>query len=214
MNKRTLLILIFTLNFLSLIFIILQYFGYIRCLTLCNSSSESYIKNYKNVPSYKELKNMNEEKIISPSRVVISLTTTPETIEKLRPTLLSLLDQTVRVDEISLNLLDSKEYKIPSDFNDIVNVFRSGKDYGNVMNVIPPILRELDTNTLIISVREGKVYGKDFVETMIVGSAPHTTIRGDLTNFLVFRPNSVDITDTLDSIKNKNFERLEYNEII
>ena len=54
-------------------------------------TSENYINNYKNL---KKIKN----------NVILSFTTTPEKIEKIRPMLNSILDQTIRVDKIVLNI--------------------------------------------------------------------------------------------------------------
>jgi len=101
--------------------------------------------------------------------VVINFTTTQEKIQSLKPFLNSILDQTVKVDQIALNILP-KKYNIPEWYNDVLNIFRSGKDYGPGMNILPALTREGETDTIIISISSDKLYEKTFIENMVNAS--------------------------------------------
>jgi hypothetical protein len=121
-------------------------------------STESYAKNYIKLDK------------ASDKKVVISLTTTPEGTKKLKPVINSLLDQTVRVDEIAISVPYGKDYDIPKDIQNVVQVYRYSLDYGNSGKLIPVILREGEKDTKIIIVDDDMIYGKDFVETMVASS--------------------------------------------
>jgi hypothetical protein len=144
------------LTIISLIITLLYYFGIIRYFEMHFSGYEKYLNNYKNL-----------EKASEKNKVVISLTTTPDKIKKLKPILNSLLDQTVKVDQIALNIPKDKEYNIPQEYNDILNVFYCGQDYGCATKFIPTILREDSENTIILILDDKYIYGKDYIETMI-----------------------------------------------
>jgi hypothetical protein len=105
--------------------------------------------------------------------VVISTTTTPEKIHKIKPMLLSILDQNVKVDQICLNLPSEKKYNIPSDYKKILNIFNTGSIFNNNgAKIIPPLLRE-DLKTKIIALNDNQLYGKDCIESLINQSNKH-----------------------------------------
>lgn len=157
MKKKTMLILIFVSNFLMLIFLILQYFGITRYLSLHYSKCEPYIKTYGSLPVNK----------VDNQRVVISFSVSPENITKINPMILSILDQTIKVDEISLNVYSGLKYDIPEKFKDMMNIYKCGKDYKELTKLVPTLLREHEKNTIIICLDEMIVYGKDFIEKLI-----------------------------------------------
>jgi len=102
--------------------------------------------------------------------VVISFTTTPDRVEKLKPMINSILDQTVKVDQIALVIpykYKGQKYNLPKYINNVANVFPSGKDYGKGTKLIPILLREKEKDTIIVAVDDDRVYGKDFIESMI-----------------------------------------------
>jgi hypothetical protein len=101
------------------------------------------------------------------TRVVLSLTTTPERLDKLKPTIVSLLDQTAKVDEIAISVPYGKKYKIPPYLKNIAQIYRYAVNYGDAGNLIPTLLREREGDTKIILVKDNIVYGKDFVEVMV-----------------------------------------------
>lgn len=143
------------LTILSLIITLLYYFGIIRYFQLHFYNTEKYLENYKKLDK------------ASNNKVIISFSTSPENIKNIKPMLNSILDQTVKVDNIFLNLPKDKKYEIPEDYKKILNIFNCGQDYGCANKFIPTILREENNNTIIILLEDDYVYGKDFIESLI-----------------------------------------------
>ena len=143
----------------SIITLLVSYYGITRYIALHTSSSEKYVIDYSKLP--KADKNC---------KVVISLTTTPDKIDKIRPMIRSILDQTVKVDQITLNIpysSDGDTFEIPDDYKDCMNVFRCGKDYGAGCKYIPTLLREGEEDTKIICLQDDYAYGKDMIESLV-----------------------------------------------
>ena len=155
MERKTIILISLIAAIISMIYVILDYFGIIRYIKLYLYSPEQYIKDYKKLDKiYKD-------------KVVISLTTTPDNMKKLKPVINSLLDQTVQVDLISLCIPEgNNEYKLPSELKDAVAIFRCGNDQ-ELNPLISTIMREGESTTSIIVLGDNYVYGKDFVETLI-----------------------------------------------
>lgn len=155
MERKTIILISLIAAIISMIYVILDYFGIIRYIKLYLYSPEQYIKDYKKLDKiYKD-------------KVVISLTTTPDNMKKLKPVINSLLDQTVQVDLISLCIPEGNdEYKLPSELKDAVAIFRCGNDQ-ELNPLISTIMREGESTTSIIVLGDDYVYGKDFVETLI-----------------------------------------------
>jgi hypothetical protein len=161
MNKRNIVIFTLISVTISVVMILVSYFGIIRYFTLHMKSTEGFISNYKDLDSAADV------------RVVISFTTTPERISKLKPMLNSIIDQTVRVDQIALNIpykSNGKSYEIPEEYKDVLTIFRSEKDYGEGGKYIPTLLREGECGTKIIYLDDDQVYGKDLIETLVDAS--------------------------------------------
>jgi hypothetical protein len=156
MKKKTIIILSLVSAVLSLIYVIFGYYGINRYIGLHFCSTKSHVKNYSKL-----------EKSDDKARVVLSLTTTPERLHKLKPTISSLLDQTTKVDEIAISIPYGKKYKIPEYLNDIAQIYRYAVNYGDAGNLIPTVLREREGDTKIILVKDNVIYGKDFVETIV-----------------------------------------------
>jgi hypothetical protein len=158
MDKKKIIILTIISIILSVIMILVSYFGIIRYFTLHIKSSEGFINNYKNLDRADK------------SRVVISFTTTPDNISKIKPMLNSILDQTVRVDQIALNIpykYKGKNYEIPKEYEKILSIFRFEKDYEDCAKYIPTLLREGEVGTKIIYLDDNQIYGKDFIEFLV-----------------------------------------------
>jgi hypothetical protein len=130
-------------SFLSLIFSFLLYFGIIRYLNLYIYNPKSYLKKYFEL-----------EKACN-KKVVINLSITNP--DKLKPVINSLLDQTVRVDEISINT----DKKLPAYIKDLNKVVRT---YQTDLSIKPCIMRENHNDTIIIFINDDKIYGKDFIQ--------------------------------------------------
>ena len=160
--------LIIFLSFIILFLII--YFSdfptYIRYNKLKNIDTKELIGNYKN-------KKKNTE-----DKVVVSFTTTPERIKYITPMLNSLLDQTVKIDKIVLNIPEEHKgvkYQIPKEYKDICNIYKAGKDYGTGTNFIPTLLRETECGSKIIFLDDDQIYGKDLLEKLIKTSDDNPT---------------------------------------
>ena len=166
MNKRKILVISLILTLISFVYIICDYFGLVRYTILHYTKTESYIKNYK------ELAKSNK-------RVVLSFTTTPENIPHLQPLLNSILDQTIKVDKIALNIpTDNQIYVIPNEYKDVLNIYNIGKGYGKWNNLLPSLRREGEQDTIIIYFKDDIIFGKDLIETLVNESEkyPNTVI--------------------------------------
>jgi hypothetical protein len=90
----------------------------------------------------------------------------------MKPTLISLLDQTRRVDEICINLprktLKGKKYKIPEWLTrlDNIRIYRTDQDWGPSTKLIPTLKRE-NYDTIIIVVDDDVIYGSKTVQYYI-----------------------------------------------
>jgi len=96
----------------------------------------------------------------------------PDT-SKLKPVINSLLDQTNRVDQISLNIPSNKSIDIPEEYTKVVNVFKLGKCTNDSDGLKATIKREHDADTKIIYASASKIYGKDLVENIVETSNKH-----------------------------------------
>ena len=144
------------ITILSLIITVLYYFGIIRYVLLYFKNTNSYLEKYKN------LDQADKEK-----KVIISISVAPDKILKIKPMINSILDQTVKVNQIVLNLPNNIEYDIPKEYETIFTVFRCGKDYGECNKFIPTILREENNNVIIFLLDENYIFAKDYIENMI-----------------------------------------------
>lgn len=109
------------------------------------------------------------------SKIIVSISCRPKNSHKLESLLASLLDQTLKIDQIALNIpYKTKDGQNYDDINeiceDVVNVYRCGYDYGKENNIIPTLLREGEYGTVIISLDENIIYGEDFLEKLILKS--------------------------------------------
>lgn len=155
MEKKTIIIISLITAILSLIYVLLNYFGLLRYGQLYIFPIETYSKDYKNLDK------------IGKNRTIISLTATPESIKKITSTVKSLFDQTVKVDLFSIVIPYGDKYKTPSKLKDSVTVFRAGEDRNELNSLIPTLSREGESTTRIITLESGKIYGKDFIEELL-----------------------------------------------
>lgn len=150
-------IIIFT--FLAIIILILSYFNIYRYIRIHYDSDDKYIKKYKKIKKHQ-----------MDCRIIISLTTIPERIKHIKPVLKSLLDQTIKVDQIVLNIpkiCKGDTYDIPEELNKMCNIFTCGRDYGPGTKFIPTILRENNADTIIIMLDDDYIYGENFIKTLL-----------------------------------------------
>lgn len=158
MEKKTIIIISLVSAILSLIYVILNYYGITRYISMYFLSAEKYTKNYKKLDK------------IGNYKTVISLTITQNQMSKLPQVIKSLLDQTIRVDYISLIIPYGYEYQLPKDLDSSILVLRCSKDHGILNCLIPSILKETESTTRIITLGADSVYGTDFIETLMESS--------------------------------------------
>ena len=110
-------------------------------------------------------------------RVIVSLSTVPDRLENLRPTIRSLLKQTRPPDEIVLaipefSVRERRPYIVPKYVSRLprVRVLRCREDWGPATKFIAAIQAELAArreNTLIMVVDDDRLYPRDALETYL-----------------------------------------------
>jgi hypothetical protein len=110
-------------------------------------------------------------------RVIASLTTLPDRIHNLEPTIRCLLNQTRPPDEIILTVPEysvrqKRPYSIPKYLSEFptLRILRSKTDWGPATKFIPVIQEELAAgrpNTLIMVVDDDRIYPRDALETYL-----------------------------------------------
>lgn len=121
------------------------------------------IKNIEDVKYYDDIY-CQIPKVRGNRKVVISMTTIPSRINKLKPTIASLLDSSKRVDKIYLNIpkISCKGvlYYIPNWLKSLKNVEINyiKKDIGPATKLIPILTKE-DKKTIIIVIDDDVIYG-------------------------------------------------------
>ena len=108
------------------------------------------------------------------------MTTSPERISKLNPTISSLLNQTERVDSFVLNLPDNLKYDIPKNISNVFTIFRVKQASTDIETALRPTLeREGDPETIIIVVNDKTIYSQDFVQKMIQKASVKHIVKTD-----------------------------------
>jgi hypothetical protein len=110
-------------------------------------------------------------------RLIASLSTVPDRINNLRPTIRSLLKQTRPPDEIVLaipefSIREQRPYVVPKYISrlPLLRVLHCRRDWGPATKFIPTVREELAAgrgNTLIMVVDDDRVYPRDAVETYL-----------------------------------------------
>lgn len=182
MNNKLIIIISIISIIISVIYVILSYFGILRYVKMYIYSPENFIDTYKKL----DTGDVN-------NRVVISITTTPDKLKHIKPVINSLLDQTVKVDLISITTPSNQVDNIPDCIKKAVSVYKTGIDYGDANSLIPVILREGELNTKIITVGDNTIYGKDFIEHLIEKSIkqPDSVIYTNNTNSINLKSGAI-----------------------
>jgi len=157
MAKKSLIIFSLIISILALFYMFISYYGILRYFNMHIDSTGMYVEKYRNIPKSRD-------------RIVVSFTANKEQLEKIKPFLNSILDQTTRVDDIALTIPYSDMKTVLVTLKDIVTVYGYNKDYGDTGSLIPTVLREPESNTRIILVDPTMVYGKEFIADMIDAS--------------------------------------------
>uniref|UniRef100_A0A6C0H3D7 Glycosyltransferase 2-like domain-containing protein n=1 Tax=viral metagenome TaxID=1070528 RepID=A0A6C0H3D7_9ZZZZ len=162
MRRSTILVIIIVSTLFSLLLTFFSYFGYTRFLACHVNNSD--IENYRKLPRAAD------------NKVVISFSVKPDKMNKLKPFINSILDQTVKVDLIAMIIPEgdtTNKYDIPKYIKDVAAVFYAGRSYGNGTKIIPMLLREKECTTTIIALNENRVYGQDFIHSLLEESKSH-----------------------------------------
>lgn len=192
MNKRTIIIWTIITSLLSLIFILASYYGYIRYLQIRIKPSSDYAEKYKYLPR------------ASKNRTIISFYTPEKNLDKIKPMINSILDQTVRVDQILLPC----SYSIPEYLKTVVSPCPVMKNYGKGTAFVPVLLKEKNADTAIIVLKDGIVYGKDYIETLVTRSEQdfNTVITDQKQDGVLIRPECYDNCNALMSNSGQNLD--------
>jgi hypothetical protein len=157
--------------FLIFIFLLAYFFNFYRYFQIRYYPNLSeYIMKYTH-KKMTRIKGFN-------SKIIVSISCRPNNSHKLESLLASLLDQTIKIDQIAFNIpyktKDGKDYTIKKVCEDVVSVYRCGYDYGKENNIIPTLLREGEYGTVVISLDENIIYGENFLERLILTSVQNS----------------------------------------
>lgn len=208
MNNNLMHIIIIALSILSIIISILSYYGIIRYIKLYFSKTvDKYSENYSSLPLASK-----DKRVI----VVLSVQNQDE-LKNIYPTINSLLDQTVRINQIFLVLPCKSNCNVPENLTKVVSVVQPGKTYDETYQDIISILqREKEKDTIIIKVSNGVIYGNEFIEHIIEisESATDFVIKDKANLFLLVKPSLIilDTEQKFISFLNNNVKDIEYNE--
>jgi len=106
-------------------------------------------------------------------RVVASYTTLPSRYDVLKQSILSLHNQTYKLDAIYLTLPKiakrlNKEYPpIPDDLKELCTVVTVDEDFGPITKIYGGLISEKDDNTIIISCDDDVIFKSNFVEVLL-----------------------------------------------
>ncbi len=106
--------------------------------------------------------------------VIVSFTTVPSRIQQIKPTIISLLNQTVRPTQIELNLAKSPQkndidWDVPAWLSNLqaVKIIWLEHDYGPASKYIPTLLRHKKDNPLVVIVDDDMIYSKSLVQRFV-----------------------------------------------
>lgn len=153
MRKKTIIILSGLLTFISLIAIVMSYYGYIRYFQIKRQKPTLYIEQYKNLP------------LATEEKTIISFCADLDKLEKIKPFISSILDQTVRVNRILFPCPEGTE--LPKYLKDTVNLCPIGVNYGLGKEFVPILLKEKNESTNIIVLDTNVIYGKGYIESLV-----------------------------------------------
>lgn len=121
-----------------------------------------------------------QKRAFGKEKIIVSLSTIPDRIGLLGPTLASILDQTVLPDEICVNVpmlsRKGKEYQIPHWLRDLksVTIYRVDEDEGPGTKLLPTLRRErANPSTRIIVIDDDNIYNSKTLEWLLETSQRH-----------------------------------------
>jgi hypothetical protein len=194
--ERKNMIIFMILSLISLVWIILSYYGYDRFLMVRIFGFQSYSEKYIDLPKAK-----------SDKKVVVSLFTKKQNLEDIRPTINSILDQTVRPDQITLSCNKAIEMPDCISKNFVILQHVLSKDYADISPLLSPLLREKDADSKIIVLKadSGNIYGKDLIQVLVEESEKYPDsiiyVKGYIARHFVDTAKKIDNPETNDIIE-------------
>lgn len=175
-------------SLISIVVSILVYFGIMRYIKLYMSKTvDKYVEKYIDLP------------LASEKRVVVVLSVQNEDeLKSIIPTVNSLLDQTVRVNQLFLVLPIDSDFEVPENLTKVLSVVKPGKVYDDkYQDIISILQREKEKDTFIIKVSNGIIYGNEFIENVIETSEanPDSVIKDSSNSFLLVKSDLVILDD-------------------
>jgi hypothetical protein len=175
-------------SLISIVVSILVYFGIMRYIKLYMSKTvDKYVEKYTDLP------------FASEKRVVVVLSVQNEDeLKSIIPTVNSLLDQTVRVNQLFLVLPIDSDFEVPENLTKVLSVVKPGKVYDDkYQDIISILQREKEKDTFIIKVSNGIIYGNEFIENVIETSEanPDSVIKDSSNSFLLVKSDLVILDD-------------------
>lgn len=169
MTSRKMIVLALALSILSLVFLIAQRYGWIRYMSVHVRPLETYVEQYKKTKA-----SYSSEKTGS-DRIVVCFTADAKSIQKCKPFLNSILDQSVPVDDIAVTMPTAEDMvTVPFGMKKILSVNTTNNNVKDatkdIANLVCAVMREPESKTRIILVRSDVVYGKDFVQNLLENS--------------------------------------------
>lgn len=181
----------------SLLMILISYAGITRYVMIHLSNMDKYTKDYNKLPDS------------SDSDHVKVVTRIPDDEKKIDTTVKSLLDQTVKVDEISAIPAKGKK-DIPNSLKSAVKQLRAGKEYVGCQDLALAIRCTRYDDTWIVWVKPGYVYGRDVISTVMEKAKedPSKPVISKCGRVVVSRPSHY---GSLDTCTESSIEDLIYN---
>ena len=194
--------LLFSIIFTTL-FLILYQFELLRYIAIHCKGYKSYLENYKSLDPADDK-----------HKVILSFSVDPQNIQKIRPFLKSILDQTVRANQINLNIPSDFKNVIPKEYTDLVRVLKTEKDYKSCTNCIPTLMRAYDKDTIIIILSSDTVYGKNFISFLLKESKKDPNKAIFSTKAILIKPDFVDAKKLLSVGNNFDEDWLSNNLVV
>ena len=159
MKKKTIINLTFISVIFTTIYILVSYFGIVRYLLLHKYNCKDYTEQFNKLEQPEDTIN------------IVLYTDKPN---KITPTINSLLDQTIKVNQIKVILPYKNNTNIQKDIKNTVWIQNVKKDRAELNAIVPALLQTENDNDILIIVKDDMIYGKDFVEDMIDAHKKHT----------------------------------------
>lgn len=147
---------------LSILFILLSYYGISRYIYLCYTGCDTFVSSYTNL-----------DKADKNNRVVIGISSLKDSQNPrdLVPTINSLLNQSVKTDEIGIYTRSNKQFG--SCVSDYVNIYSDVSNSNPFPALTESLKKEVNGNTKIILLSDSAVYGSDLIEELVSASNNH-----------------------------------------